>query len=273
MNRCRWQQGLESTSRNWFQCQSFRWKWVIRTQQRSGGFLLNSHKNGCSSHLWVLINDQSWKTYVIPVLQMMLMALLEGGQFTDITRVCSTLKPQLCLQPWKRWWTTLRTLLGRRHWNQTEVENASHCDEGDHFRNHLNHPEVTLRPLDATWRNIWIIWAMRCYTSRQGPCQAVPGGFRLGLQVFMSMWFVHAVMSGDISDTNGEGLCSLHTYMYMKLWYSIYTYDIWYVVAGWHNCTTRKCSITVSSCLWSFLGLMSPCQGRNRSLASRCGKL
>ena len=171
MKRRGWQ---PSRFRNW----SFCWKWVITTQQRSRGFLLNSHENGCSSHLWGFDQWSILKDitlYLLPVLQ----TLLEGGQFTDITRVCSTLKPQLCLQPWKRWWTTLRTLLDRRHWNQTEVENASHCDERDHFRNHLNHPEVTLRPLDATSRNIWIIWAMRCYTSRQGPCQAVPGGMFL----------------------------------------------------------------------------------------------
>ena len=44
--------------------------------------------------------------------------------------------------------------------------------------------------------------------------------------------------------------------------------------AGWHKSTTRM----QHHCLRSLLGLdlhstMSPCQGRNRSLASRCGKL
>ena len=259
------------------QCQCFWWKWVITTQQRK----------------WGLSIELPWKWMFLTFVGFWSMINLERHTQFLCCRCC-------CWPYWKG-------LFGYSLISQGFVQHWSHnfaCSHGrgggphsglcwtDGFETKkkwktyriplwwtwpfqeppesLNHPEVTLRPLDATSRNIWIIWAMRCYTSRRGPCQAVPGGFRLGLQVFM--WFVHAVMSGDISDTNGEGLCSLHNTCIWNYDSTVY-YDIWYVVAGWHNCTTRKSSITVSSCLWSFLGLMSPCQGRNCSLASRCGKL
>ena len=169
---------------------------------------------------WSILKDRSdIRQYVIPRLQMLLLALLEGAirLFTDITRVSPTLKPQLCLQPWKRWWTTLRTVLDRRLWNQTEKirkeriswktleEKCVRChvfvlqllilklQSAQKWKTHPIVMDATISgnawfiessqsypsTLHATSRSIWIIWAMRCYTSRQGPCQAVLGGMFL----------------------------------------------------------------------------------------------
>ena len=99
---------------------------------------------------WSILKD----IYVIPVLQMLLLALLERGQFTDITRVCPTLK---VLKP--------QTLL------------AAMEEVVDHTQDFVGQTALKPNrsgkriPLSWTWHNVtisgttWIIESSRSYPS------------------------------------------------------------------------------------------------------------